>query len=217
MEQYVGNVYGYLTIIKEITPYVHNRMVECICVCGKTKTIRLAHLISSSTKSCGCMRGEMLRRHALIHGHKSSNGASVEYVSWLCMKSRCMNPNNPEWHNYGGRGICVCDKWINNFKAFFEDVGQRPKGKYSLDRINTNDGYCPGNVRWATAKQQANNTRVNKIIRWNGIALTLAEASEIYGIGSDTISYRLRKGWSIEKALTKKPRRCWRTKSNVEI
>ena len=118
------------------------------------------------------------------------------------MKSRCLNPSTPGFHNYGGRGIRICSEWVRSFSGFFRDVGAKPGPGYSIDRFpNKNGDYEPGNVRWATQTQQMRNTRYNSVIVFHGESLSIAEAAERVGLKPNTVIYRLRRGWTPENAL----------------
>ncbi len=129
-----------------------------ICECGTERVVPATQLLQGKTLSCGCLRQEQLALGNPTHGLSSR----PEYEIWSSMKKRCENPNSHAWHNYGGRGIAVCDRWRNSFEDFFEDMGPRPSPEHSIDRIDNDRGYEPGNVRWATAQEQARNTRVYK-------------------------------------------------------
>jgi hypothetical protein len=127
-----------------------------------------------------------------------------EYSCYASMKARCFNPNVPGYHNYGGRGITVCERWLgpDGFKTFLLDAGRRPTSRHSLDRWPNNDGnYEPGNVRWATVKQQASNRRTVKRYEFNGQNKTIPEWAEDLGIRPETLWFRI-KHWPIERALT---------------
>ena len=134
---------------------------------------------------------------SFIHGMSYSR----EYISWQTMKARCYNKNNDHYKNWGGRGIAVCDKWKNSFENFYEDMGKRPAGT-TLDRINNDKGYSPENCRWATMKQQENNRRNNHLITYNGKTMTISQWSERLNFKKHIIGERLKRGWSVEKALT---------------
>ena len=121
------------------------------------------------------------------------------------MRQRCSNPNSPKYYLYGGRGVKVCERW-NDFKLFLEDMEPGYVSGLSIDRIDVNGNYEPSNCRWATAKEQANNTRQNAQIEYKNQVYTLAEASEKFGINAETIAYRIKAGWSVEDALTKASR-----------
>lgn len=122
-------------------------------------------------------------------------------TSWVSMRQRCNNPKDPSYGRYGGRGITVCDRW-SNFSMFLADMGKRPEGT-SLDRIDINGDYEPSNCRWATIKEQANNTSANVTIEYSGVSLSVALWAEILGLNRGTLAYRKYAGWSAYESLTK--------------
>lgn len=136
-------------------------------------------------------------------------GKTKEYRAWCDMKRRCYDPRRPQYHNYGGRGITVCDAWRQSFPQFLADVGPAPSAAHSLDRIDNTKGYTPGNVRWATAKEQGNNVRANVVIIMDGTSKTAAEWAEHVGLHPATLRYRLANGAPPELAIGK-PSRGWR-------
>ena len=138
----------------------------------------------------------------LVHGMARRGKMAPEYQIWAAMKRRCYNPNVADYYLYGGRGIRVCDRWRDSFKAFFEDMGKRPEGGYSLDRINSSGDYTPENCRWATALEQRWNRRDTKFVSFNGVSKPLGEWARIYGISVSRLCIRLWRGWSVERALT---------------
>lgn len=125
-----------------------------------------------------------------------------EYRLWKAMRWRC-SPRNPSHDRYFDRGITVCSEW-DNYDNFYKDMGERPTKKHTLDRIDNNKGYEPGNCRWATYKQQANNTHRTNFIELNGRRITLMEIADSTGIHPETLRARIRKGWSYER-ITAKP------------
>lgn len=129
--------------------------------------------------------------------------ALPEYITWRHMKTRCLNPNSDAYDYYGGRGITICARWRNSFKDFLADVGRRPSPKHTLDRYPNNNGnYELGNVRWATRKQQQSNTRRTKHAIVNGERTHVAEACRVLNLNENSVRYRLRSGWTVERALT---------------
>lgn len=130
---------------------------------------------------------------------------SVEHALWIRMRQRCSNPKSTQYKYYGGRGITVCDRW-QVFSNFFADMGPRPSLEYSIDRIDVNGNYEPGNVRWATKQTQAQNTTAAALITYQGETLNLCEWERKTGISSSTISRRLKRGWSVEEAMTITPK-----------
>lgn len=117
------------------------------------------------------------------------------------MKNRCLNKNYPKYNHYGGKGVVVCERWLNSFEDFLNDMGERPVGM-TLDRINNDGNYEPDNCRWATNIQQLNNTSKNKYIMYKDQTLTLSEWSRVLGLNYELIKSRLLNGWSIEKTFT---------------
>jgi len=156
----LGRNFGYLVVIE--FAYFNkwrNACWKCECRCGKIIFVRSGGLCSGHTKSCGCLRQETTRKRSYKHGHRIGGAVSAEYHSWHSMKQRCENENREKYRRYGARGISVCRRWRNSFENFLKDMGKRPGSGYSLDRIDNNGNYEPGNCRWATAKQQARNKR----------------------------------------------------------
>lgn len=137
------------------------------------------------------------------HNHAKKFNPTKEYTAWQAMKDRCYNENNVNYHNYGGRGIKVCDRWKNSFENFLEDMGPKPSTKHSLDRQKGDQDYCRENCRWATAKEQGRNTRRNVILEFNGQSMTLPEWAEKINIARGTLYARIFDlKWTVEKALT---------------
>lgn len=139
-----------------------------------------------------------LRSHGLSY--------SPEYRAWQTMRLRCSNPKNAAWPNYGGRGITVCEAWLDDPTRFYRDMGPKPSPKHELDRIDNDGPYSPENCRWVLRKVNDRNRRSNRRLTHDGQTRTLAEWSECTGIATSVISHRLRAGWSISLALTTPPR-----------
>ena len=137
----------------------------------------------------------------LHHQYKHGGRKTDEYRIWRHMRTRCENKNSPAYKWYGERGIKVCEKWLE-FKAFYEDMGERPSKEHSIDRINVNGDYEPSNCKWVTIKEQQRNRRNNVIYTYNGVTASLAELCEINNCKYKTVHMRLSKGASIELALT---------------
>lgn len=172
---------------------------NCLCDCGNTTIIRIDHLKSRHTQSCGCLLIEKITKHGFSRSHI--------YRIWAGMIARCQNPKMNCYGHYGGRGISVCEEWLD-FENFYTDIGQyKPSHKHEIDRINNDAGYSLDNCRWATSKENHRNTSKNIWIEFDCKTKTLAEWSEVTGIKYQTIRSRLRNGWSIERALTEQARR----------
>jgi hypothetical protein len=133
---------------------------------------------------------------------KGQSGKHPLFNIWKAMIQRCENPNHTHYASYGGRGVVVCERWRNDFEAFAADMGDRPSPRHTIDRMNNQKGYQPGNVRWATPYQQLNNTRRTVYVEWQGKRITLSDAAEISGVDRATIAWRVNRGWSMEKIMT---------------
>lgn len=145
----------------------------------------------------------------MIHGEAKKGGWTPEYVAWRSMKARCLIPSSSSFHKYGARGIRVAPEWVDDFAAFVAHVGRRPGPGYSLERKDNEGHYEPGNVRWATSKEQARNRRSSRMITHAGETMTLAAWAERAGILVTTLKQRIdRAGWPMEKALAP-PLKTW--------
>lgn len=170
----------------------------CRCDCGKECIVRACNLRSGHTRSCGCLSQENKRSLHRVHG---MNG-TPEYIAWQKIIDRCGNPNNPFWNRYGGRGITMFQPWRHSFEEFFKHIGRKPSPKHSIDRINNDGNYEPGNVRWATPLQQSRNRGGRVFVEYRGEKLCISEWSQKVGIKLGTLLKRIRNGWPIEKAMT---------------
>ena len=165
----------------------------CQCDCGKQKVVKGHKLLSGDYKSCGCMH------HKYGHGQSDSR----LYHIWRTMKARCVDTNSHKYHAYGGRGITICYEWLNSFESFYDwAMANGYREDLSIDRIDNDDNYEPSNCRWESAKEQANNTRANRNIEYNGESHTLAEWADIKGLTKSALHHRLSRGWSISDALS---------------
>jgi len=155
-----GKVFFRLTVIDRAQENISGKPAwVCRCVCGKVITVRGSDLRMGKHKSCGCFQKEKVTKH----GHTKYGGEkSREYTAWAGMKQRCYNLNNPRYKDWGGRGIKVCQRWLDSFENFLADMGACPLDKNSLDRIDNNKDYAPGNCRWANPKEQSQNKRPRK-------------------------------------------------------
>ena len=194
-----GQTFQYLTAVKPVGSGKGGVMWECLCKCGKTTNATAKNLRSGNTKSCGCLNSEKVvarNKAGALHGMTKTR----TWISWDSMIQRCTNPEHKSFDDYGGRGIKVCPAWLNEFSAFYKDMGERPAGK-TLDRIDTNGNYEPGNCRWATPTEQSNNRLNNRVIEFDGRKQTVAEWARELGMSRQTLRHRLI-NWSIEDALT---------------
>lgn len=146
--------------IKEYSSGIKKTMWNCVCDCGNETSVSTSDLRNGHTKSCGCFKNEITTKRNFKHGFAKEKG--VEYASWQAAKTRCFNPNFPQYDDYGGRGISMTEHWAKSFENFFEDMGERPEG-FSLERLDVNGDYSPENCIWADWYTQAQNRRMNSL------------------------------------------------------
>lgn len=187
-----GNKYGSLTVIRQgphhISPSRNQVTWICICDCGNVTTVQRNSLRSGTTVSCGCAREDgAIKRRGLGYYNK------IEYQTWHRMKQRCYNEDNQDYKAYGGRGIAICDRWLNSFDDFFSDMGRRPDNCNSIDRINNDGDYDPSNCRWSNDYQQSRNKSNNVIIEFNGESKILQDWANDLGIHWVSLYERLQK------------------------
>lgn len=186
--------FGRLTVLKRVEPYTNPIYWKCKCECGNEVTVRGNHLKDKHVRSCGCLLVDVSKTHGLSN-HRV-------YNIWCKMTSRCNNSNNSEFHRYGARGIKICDEWLNDFINFYNwSMNNGYSDNLTLDRINNDGNYEPGNCRWTTPKVQANNRRTNKLLEYNGEIKTISQWCDTYDLNYWTILRRYNKGWSPKEIL----------------
>lgn len=202
----VGERFGRLTVLAEVAPVSagkeSKRAVLCLCQCGAEKVLKLNSLRSGIAKSCGCLRKQVFLEGAVTHGESGS----LLHIMWKNIKQRCGNNKSEKYHNYGGRGIYLYPEWAENYSLFRDYMnavlGPRPEGA-TLDRINNDQGYCPGNLRWAFGSDQNNNKRSNVVITAFDKTQTLSQWADEISIPYSALYYRIQAAkWPVEHALT---------------
>jgi hypothetical protein len=199
----IGKTFGKLSVIGG-APYSGNhRMAKCLCACGNETTQQVHAIVDGRVVSCGCHRDEAFLERSTTHGHARKGKVSAEYRTWQQMKKRCENPSAKFYHHYGGRGIKVCERW-QDFENFLADMGERPSPEHSIDRYPDVDGnYEPGNARWATDLEQANNRRITPMVEYQGRTQSIADWARELGFKYWSLRSRLVvQGWSVERAFT---------------
>ena len=189
-----GQKIGRLTVIKRVESKRRDAMWLCLCDCGRDKIVAASALKNKRTQSCGCIKIENMRRLGTAVKKHGETG-SPEYRSWRAMLTRCSNPNATGYHNYGGRGIKVCDRWLNSFENFLADMGKRPSLKHSLDRHPNNNGdYELSNCRWATKEQQNRGVRTNLWLEHNGLKMVVEDWRIRWNLCKNIIQGHLNRG-----------------------
>ena len=163
----IGLRFGKLTVQR----WAYNSQWFCECDCGGEALVLTSNLKRGNTTSCGCIKKIIASKRATTHGLSKT----LAYKTWLGIRARCTRPTHPSYKDYGAKGVQVWDEWANSAEQFIADVGQPPSPDYSLDRIDNKKGYEPGNVRWATTIDQANNKSNNRRVVWRGKEYTVAQ------------------------------------------
>lgn len=208
----IGNKYGTLTVVRYIGKIGSNghSTWECLCECGGSHVATGTTLREGKCLHCPACRPLYVSERKTIHGCSYSDTfkGTDAYRSWVAMKARCYNVGDTNYKNYGGRGITVCDRWLEpdgkGFLNFLEDVGERPDGM-SLDRVDVNGNYCKENCKWSTRQEQANNKRNNRKFPYNGELLTLREIAALLGLSYNSVYNTLvTKGASVDMYISSK-------------
>ena len=214
MEYKIGSVFGKLTVVGF---YQFNngarivRMADCKCSCGNTLSVEKYNL-GGNTKQCKDCAVLSRREKKTLHGssyafrHENPIGYNC-YTRWQSMKRRCYTPSDRAFNRYGGRGIKVCDRWLESYDNFLSDMGLPPTKDHQIDRVDNDGNYEPGNCRWVSRTENARNKSSNRNITAFGETKTLAEWSSEIGVKRETIARRLNSGSSPEEALSSNIRR----------
>lgn len=214
-----GEIYGRLTVISEtISVYYGKQRMRrwtCKCSCGQERIVHQAALTTGHTKSCGCLNKEITSAIKTVHGASlKTSKLRRTFLTWVGMRRRCSDAKHGPYRYYGGRGITVCDRWLNSFENFLADMGERPNGM-TIERKNNNLGYFKDNCRWAIHLDQCNNRRRNLRFNHLGRTMTVSQWSRELGVSDKLIYGRLEDGWSFSDAVTIPVRTCRLLKMQV--
>jgi hypothetical protein len=177
-----------------------SKIWNCVCDCGNHIIVTTSHLLSGHTQSCGCKNRDNTINRNIKHGMCLKSRRL--YGIWHAMKQRCFDKSQRSYPQYGGRGITICNEWLGDIRIFFDwAMSHGYADNLSIDRIDVNGHYCPENCRWVSTGEQARNKTSNIKITFNGTTRVLSDWAKIKGIDKSTLANRIKKGWSIEKAL----------------
>lgn len=197
-----GKKFGRLTITSYAGMKGGYSHWNCECECGTRIVAESYNIRCGNTNSCGCWKREIASIANTTHGCAKRGKLTPEFRSWIKMIERCTDTKCKAYPGYGGRGITICDEWLDSFEAFHADMGDKPTPRYQIERIDNNDGYYKENCRWATPLEQGRNKRNNVHLTLNGVTLCLSEWSRITGMEATKIRYRMKRGWPDHLALS---------------
>lgn len=192
-EDLSGKTFGKLTALSYVKRAANGAHWYCSCACGNFRVARAKDLKTLHVRSCGCLHSETVTKH--------SDSNSSEYRTWDSLKRRCYNPTTKYFDRYGGRGIQVCARWRDDYQAFLSDMGRRPSPRHSLDRIDNDGDYELSNCRWTLQVVQIRNRSIAVIFDWHGKHRSQMELAELSGIPFGTLRSRIKRGWTLERAM----------------
>ena len=204
----IGKKFNRWTVLGFASRKNNQDYYNCICDCGVEKDVNYYRLVNNTSKSCGCYSREV--HSELMKKRNRENNPSFKHGLWKTrlfkiwdgMLQRCLNPNDKDYKNYGGRGIRICKTWQNDFKKFYDwSMKNGYRDGLQIDRINNNGGYHYLNCRWTTPKVQGNNRRTNHIVEYKGKKYTLSQLADAFNMSNSLVDNRIRAGWSIEKIV----------------
>lgn len=208
----IGKIYNRYTVIDvEIRKDLRGLKTtwgKCLCQCGNIKFVRMAALKSGQTKSCGCFAIDLSKKRVgdkstfYKHGHNINGKLSPTLSTWRSMLSRCNIKTSTSYKNYGLKGVKICKRWLE-FNNFFQDMGERPSIKHTIDRIDNSKGYSKENCRWATKSEQAINRKTTRFYTIDGETKCLKEWAKFYNIKYLIVFKRMARGWDLIESLTK--------------
>lgn len=208
-----GKKFNRLTVV-EIS-HRHNSEIywKCKCDCGTFTTVSSKGIRYGKTKSCGCFHREQVSKRTTTHGMTGTQ----EYIAWYNIKARCYNKNHVSYANYGGRGIVICDRWLESFQNFFDDMGLKPSKAYTIERLDNSEPYSPENCKWATYTEQANNKRNNHLVTIGNETKTTGQWAKVFNISPVTICSRVNRKWTLFDSITTPgDKRYWHTSKSTE-
>ncbi len=191
-----GTIFHNIEYIEESHVVNRYRFSKFKCFCGNIFISQPTQIKNNIVKSCGCLWGT----NSLRHGCAIKGKITSEYKAYEAAKERCYNSNCKMYANYGARGIIMCDRWLESFGNFLEDMGEKPSKEYSIDRINVNGNYCPENCKWSTMKEQQNNRRNNHVVEYLNQVKTISQWASIYNIKANSFGNMIRK-YGIERTV----------------
>lgn len=189
-----------------------NTMVLCRCICGTTKIVKIGQILHGDIVSCGCKKREIKNTFKVL-GKTHGLSRTRLYSTWCNMRNRCLSPRYRQYYDYGGRGISICDEWVNDFLAF-RDWALRSgyDDSLTIERIDADGDYCPENCTWIPRHDQSANRR--NVILYNGVPA--CKIAELNGISKTVMHSRLNYGWTLEEAIGIVPRKYpanWQTRA----
>lgn len=196
-----GERFGRLRVIGQVENRGSLVQWHCACDCGRETTATTKKLRGGRKNSCGCLWLPAIVQAKTKHGHSAGGSVSGELGTWMTMRARCNNPAHRAFDKYGGRGIVVCERW-DDFANFYSDMGPRPTIAHTLDRRDNDGNYEPDNCRWATKREQAQNTSRNVNVSYGGQMMCAAEAARRCGISINALLWRIHAGWSQDRLFS---------------